>query len=367
MQEKIICPECGLEVKNLISHIRIHHNEIKNKKTFFEYYPNYNGKFQIDSRKKQKCVCPICGKEYNYNNSLLLHIKNVHPDKYDLYHKGDNRICAKLICPICGKNYTDIKQHIERMHDIKWESFCNQYNWDIKLTKYVSDEYRQHLSENKKIFYHNSLRGKELRKNQSEIWKYNNPAKDRKILEKAIYNRSYHNNIPTFNNRGIKIQYKNNTFRSLTEFIFYNICKINNLNIKYESNEYIVKYYNSSKKFITTYLPDFYIDNFGLIELKSLPREVKLAKDEEKYLKVSSIYKNLNIPYYILDLNSALKILNLDYEKYEIKDIIRNIIYEGIQNNELHIWCKSNSRNIKYYLDVDELNNIDCITLIDKK
>ena len=150
MQEYIVCPICGKEIVNLLAHIKIHKEyKIYDKQTFYEYFPNYTGKFQIDRRVDRECKCHICEKVFKHNNNLQLHYKRHHEQWYNENKIQDNRTCAKLKCPICGKMSSDIKQHINRSHRMDWEEFCKQYNWDLKLTKYVSTEYKKHLSENK--------------------------------------------------------------------------------------------------------------------------------------------------------------------------------------------------------------------------
>lgn len=187
MKDKCKCPVCGKEYNGILRHIRIHIPDIRNKEDFYKKFPDYEGPILIDKREKKECFCDICGKKYDYNNSLYLHYKLYHPDYYKQLKLKENKNTAIFVCPICNKNFTDIKQHIEAKHRIKWNEFCNLYNWENSKTKYVSSEYRKKLSINKINFYRYTERGKELRKLNSEIWKTDkNPSKMKLCKEKSI-------------------------------------------------------------------------------------------------------------------------------------------------------------------------------------
>lgn len=365
MKGKCICPVCGKEFNTLLRHIHTHNSDIHNKEDFYKAFPDYDGALHIDVRKKKDCTCELCGKTYDYNNSLILHYKNEHFDYYNDVYKKDKRKNAMLVCPICGKNYADMKQHVEGKHLIAWDEFCNTYNWNIKLTKYISEEYRKNLSENKTNFYRNTERGAELKHLNSEIWKTEkNPSKNRKSMKKAMYSRATGNKwIPVYNYRGIKVQYKDMTFRSFTEFQFYILCLHFNKPIKYEPHEFVVQYYNEEKMFLTSYLPDFFVDD-QVIELKSAPHEVCMANKAEKYIKIKNVYRSKHIKFIISSIEEALSLIGIPCEKYQVKDITRDVIREAIENDEIHVICKPCSRIIKYYFELDDLSNNKNITLI---
>jgi len=365
MQEYIICPICGKEIVNLLAHIKIHKEyKIYDKKTFYEYFPNYTGKFQIDTRKEKECKCHICGKTYKHNNQLQLHYKKIHEQWYNENKKQDNRTCAKLKCPICGKLCTDIKQHINRSHRIEWKEFCEKYNWNIKLTKCVTEEYKKHLSENKIKFYHETERGKELRKLQAIKYKKDNPAKNRKIIEKSIFNRTMGNGIPVLNYRGVHVKYNDISFRSINEYIFYILCKHNNIKVEYEPKNYIVKWYNDEKRFITTYLPDFIINDKILLELKSSPKEIKNIFDVEKYNKVSKIYSAKKIQYEIsYPIKFFKDFFNISYENYEINEIVKHYTQEALKTNNIHFTCRKNSRFVKFYIGTENIQENKNVTI----
>lgn len=360
---KIICPECGIETENLIRHMRKHNKDIKDRKSFFRYYPDYDGAFCIDKRKREIHICPECGKTYSLNNCMMSHIKKEHPELYKTLSVKETR-CMKFKCPICGKSCGDIKQHVELVH-CRWDEFCEKYGWDPSLTKYVDDEYRRNLSNNKKKFYHSTDRGLELRKSASDNWKKSNPSKDRKIIAKAILNRTLHDGIPTENGRGVKIQTDNYMFRSLNEFEVYTVCKKFGIELRFEPNDYVCRYWNSEKNFMSTYLPDFWNPDIGLIELKSSVYEVENARSCEKYQKVFSIYKNLNIPYGIYIPEQIYKTLGINVEHWQINDILKDEFCRLRCEKTFHIWCESFSRRVKKLLDCDDLETLDFVTLRD--
>ena len=346
--EFLTCPECGKHYKSLLGHMKTH--GIIDGNEFREKYPDYNGPLHLDVRKRSRHVCPECGKEYTLKNCLYAHIRLEHPVLYEIEHSSEHssgkRKCANLICPICNRNFSDIKQHINFNHRMDWMEFCNIYGWDEKLTKCVTDEYRRHLSENKKKFY-DSDRGSKLKEIQSEKWSKYNPSKDRNTISKSIYNRTMNGRIPELNFRGINVRYCDTTFRSLNEFTFYILCLRMGMTPEYENTEYTVRYLNEKKKFITTYLPDFYIDGIGLIELKSskIDKSVSIREQSEKFSKVSKIYNSKKIPFHILYLSEALDIIGCKMRQYEIDEYVKKFILENIDS--IHIWCKPNSQKIQ--------------------
>lgn len=183
--------------------------------------------------------------------------------------------------------------------------------------------------------------------------------------EKSMYSRAKNNKwIPEYNYRGIKVTYKNITFRSFTEFQFYILCLHFNIPIIYEPHDYIVKYYNNEKDFMTTYLPDFLVNNKFLIEIKSSKRDVRIANTLRKYIEISKIYNDKNILFEICTPEIALKKLGIECNKYEIKDIIRKYVKEALQNNNICFLCESCSRIVKYYTELNDLSNNKNIILI---
>lgn len=358
--EKIICPICGKEVLNLLGHIKIHNPKIRSKKVFFEFFPNYSGKFQIDCTKHHNDIkCPYCGKSFLKKNALQLHIKRIHPEffkKEEIVKK-----CNNLICPICGKHVSDMKQHI-KSHDIyDWEVFCKQYNWDAKLTKYISEEYRKKLSENKKSFY-NSDKGLELRKEQSiKMQSELNPFCWASTKEKSVNTRAKNNTHCINGKYGLHVITPYGSYRSYNEFIFGTLCKFNNIQISYENSEYSVKWYNHEKQFVSTYTPDFFHEKIGLIELKGDKKDVKKSLSEDKYIQAQEIYQKLGIPFKILSLSEALKLFGLSYTFVE-KIQIKKYILELVKTNEIIFVCPYKKSRILYEIfETDDFSKLPFI------
>ena len=364
----LVCPICGQHVKNLISHIRrSHDNSIKNRRDFENKFPDLKGiKLQISKFDKSKeFVCEVCGKVYRRKNDIQNHYRTQHPE---LYKKTE--IIYSLPsqeCPICGKMLGNLRQHIRESHNLQWEDFCEKYNWDIKKSKIVTDEYRKKLSDNKKSFYQ-SEQGQERKKIQSKNWKENNPVYDPEKLSKSIYSRTKHGNLRvlTEDMGGIKVQYNGNTFRSFNEFEFYILCNKYNLNVTYEPNEYCVKWYNEEKGFFTTYLPDFYIENIGLIELKHSKYEVVRCQTKQKYIKVNKIYHKKNINYKITYIAEFFKNIGIELD-FEDSQYIKEVVINSNNQDKIKIISpyRHSQKLIKIFNESD-LSKINCITFTKK-
>lgn len=351
----LICPVCGAKVSNLLAHIKMHDKFICNKQDFFEKFPDYKGRLFLDKRKKGEHKCPVCGKVYGYKNCLAVHIKNEHPDYSS---KEEPKIKEGFACPVCGKMVVDLKQHIKQ-HKLEWEDFCKEYNWDKTKSKYITEEYRKKLSENKKNFY-NTEKGWELRNEQSEKWKNENPAKDRNVIQKSINKRTENGKIPVINGLGITIHYDGHTFRSYNECSFYIVCKHFGFDLKYEPNNYSVHYFNQEKGFITTYLPDFYLKEIGLIELKESKISKNKSKTFPKYITVEDIYKKYDVPFDVYYPFEIYKLLNINLKPFEIRALTKT---ELLKEKDIHIWCKNNSAIMKNVFGSNYIN-LPFITII---
>lgn len=362
-EQKLICPECGKEVVTMLAHVKAHHDDIYNKADFYRYYPTYQGPLHLEKREKKDLECPLCHKHYIYNNGLMLHMKRVHNEYYNEHYTKDTRKLATLECPICHKMQSDMKQHAKRKHHLDWQDFCDQTQWNVSLTKYIDDEYRKHLSDNKKIFYNETERGKELRENQSYIWSKNNPAKDRETISKSIYTRSINGKIPDTTYRGITCHIDDMRFRSFNEYTFYEVCISQNVPIVYESNKYIIRYFNTAKGFLSTYLPDFYIDGVGLIELKPDKRLKEDAEDQEKYQKAAKIYQSIGIPFRICSLKEAFELVKISLRPYQIREIMKQVTLKARNERRIHFWLDTNHSAKMESIFGKEWQNEECITL----
>lgn len=365
----IECPVCHEKVKSLIRHLRGNHDRsLKNREAVEAAFPELIGhKLQVGlvTDTSVEIKCEFCDKVYHRKNDIQNHIRNCHPEHYCKTE------CKKKLptikCPICGKESGNMKQHIGDSHDMLWDDFCNDYCWDKQNVKIVTDEYRKLLSKNKKQYY-NSSAGIERRKLQSKIWSENNPSKDREKISKSISNRATRGNqsIESHSYYGIKVHCNNKSFRSFCEFEFYMLCKMHNIDAEYEPGKYCVKWFNKEKNFYTTYLPDFYIDGVGLIELKCTDRDVRIAKESDKYIAVGSVYKELAIEY---DITTPAKFFNKSGIEITIEDrvALKKHILDLANKGEIKFTVPSkHSRVMKNIFDVDDLSTISCITITHK-
>ena len=304
----IICPKCKKEVGNLLIHYRCKHDKtVKSKLDFYKLYPEFTGKsLQIPYIVENKHLkCPYCFQEYKHNQALQAHIHGSHPNKFI---SSVQKPKLEFTCPICQKKLNNIREHANLTHNLEWKDFCEQYSWDESKGFYITDKHRENLSKNKRDFYQNTERGKELREIQSILSSTNNPSKDPKVKEKIMHSRALSTKIPNAGFRGIKVSFNGMTFRSFNEFNFYVKCKQHNIELEFEPSQFIVKWFNPEKNFLTSYLPDFYEPSTNtVIELKSSKHDIELAKNDIKYKTVKPIYDKLCINYVISTYKDFLK------------------------------------------------------------
>lgn len=367
-EEKLTCPICGNEYNNLLSHIRrSHDNSIKDRGSFEDRFPELAGcklqKTTIFDMSKS-IFCPICGKEYHRNNDVQNHIRCNHPDNYTKYTK---RKQPTLTCPICNEQRGNLRQHIRETHELNWEDFCKKYNWNVKDAKVITDEYRKKLSDNKKKYY-NSERGQHRKELQSNRWKTNNPSHNPEYLSKSIWNRTHNGNLKCLlqDMRGIKIQCMDKTFRSFNEFKFFILCKHYGFSIDFEPKEYCVKWLNKEKNWYSTYLPDFYIDGIGLIELKNSKSTINKCITDQKYVSVKKIYDELNIPYNIIYIKEFFKQHNIKLD-FKDKQFVKHTVLDLYKNDKIHIITPyRHSSELQYIFDTKDLSTIKCIEFTKK-
>lgn len=370
MEDYLVCPICGKHVKNLISHIRrSHNNNIKNREDFEKKFPHLKGiKLQITKFDLSKdYVCKYCGKIYHRLNDLQNHIKRSHPDHYQ---KNIRTKCPLMKCPICGKEIGNMKQHIRETHELEWDNFCAQYDWDIKKVKTITEEYRKHLSENK-IKYYQSIEGQKRKQKQSDFWRdpKNNPMCNADCLEKSMHNRATrgHYGVRTNDCRGIKVSCYGKTFRSFTEFKFFILCQKYGFNIEYEPKDYCVKWYSSQRDFYTTYIPDFILDGKFLIELKQDKIQVNRSEQTEKYQKVSLVYKAMNIDYQITCPKDFFSKQGISLDYTHTQYITETVLNLASQNQIKIITPYRHSKELINIFQTENLSEIPCITFSKNK
>jgi hypothetical protein len=247
-------------------------------------------------------------------------MNKAHKQKYDEIKEGEASIYngTSFTCPICNVNKRDMKQHVMLSHNLEWDIFCSQYNWESTNSKFITDEYRKNLSVNKQKFY-DSERGEALKNIQSIKFKgdgnISKSAEVRYKLSKQAVNRMEAN--PFFNKSyGIKFifTYENVYYscRSFEEMKAFMLLLKNNIEFEYEKT--VIKYNYEGK--LKNYILDFKI-NDKFIEIKSCI-ESKLSDEEKiKYENVrESLYK-LDTNLYIVTYEELKNMFNLE-ENYNI-------------------------------------------------
>jgi hypothetical protein len=328
----IRCPECGLKMKNLKMHLFYKHN--LNMDQFREKYPNF-GKTQIVIIQEKK-QCPICLDSKLYApNALGTHISYIHNniERGNLKNKteADKKKEPKegYICPICMKKKKNLSQHVEIFHKIKWDDFIITYNWKFDKS-YFSNSHKKCLSINKKNFYNNTIRGQELKEQQSiKISGENNPTCKLDVRQKISDSRKGKVDSRTDSHKekmskssaikmwvqeggyGLFIRFMYNDIvyfcRSFEEFKVIYTLLINNIN--FICNTTVIKYQTNGK--FKYYVPDIIIDN-NYIEVKRASSiEIQKYYEIEKYIGVKQILNSLNKNFNIFSYELFCNHLNL--------------------------------------------------------
>lgn len=281
----ITCPYCNDRLKDLGKHLFIKH---RINTTDFRL-KNPLIPLKVVKVKHGNYVCHICNKHYTRKNNLSNHYRLNHPEYYDKIRFV--RTSVHYTCPICHNKFNDIRQHVACKHNMTWRYFCDSYNWNIKDSKYITDEYRKHLSENKRNFY-KSESGILWRKQQSINFSNNNPSKLPHIRNKISQTAIKNINVNKFfnNSWGIRVWDKDITkgkfVRSFEEFKILYTLYINGISYEYEPESFTYRVRNKVKN----YLPDLKIGNM-YYEIKS---SIKHISDEVLY-KCSAIDRNVKI------------------------------------------------------------------------
>jgi hypothetical protein len=135
------------------------------------------------------------------------------------------------------------------------------------------------------------------------------------------------------------------------------------MKVEYEPGSYCVKWFNEEKNFYTTYLPDFYVEGIGLIELKGNSRDVRVAKETHKYISVSEVYSGLGVPYRITTNEMFFKEFGVSMN-YKIGLTIKQEVLDLAKNGKIKFTAPSkNSRILKNIFDVDDLSEVSCVTV----
>lgn len=317
----LICPICGKLMKALHMHILEKHPEIE----FDIFKKNYPlCRLQLFPEKKL-ILCPYCNKEVRGNAALAAHIKKIHGIDVHLKWKADNNISDynKIIntvdypvCAICGKKTIQICQHVRLAHKIKWDEYCEKYNYSGPKT-YFSKSHNESLSTNK-IKYYNSDRGLLERKRLSDRYSGDkNPSRRRDVREKisrsAIKRMQDPNNKFMNGSYGIKVTFKyDNVKYSTRSFFEYSILLLLLTNgIKFEYEPKINIRYLSFKngEIFKRYQPDLLIDN-NIIELK--PNKKHKSVNVQKYNSIKNMIDKIGTYNFMMcDMNDICSIFNI--------------------------------------------------------
>lgn len=315
MSEMLICPYCNKKFNSLYRHITLTHNIDFSK--FKEDYPN--SPLQIYIRKNEfHSVCECCGKEFDRKNLYILHLKYCDYKKYLELKKART---YGYECQICHNLFIDLKQHLNIKHNLEFKDYCETYNWDIEKSKFITNEYRKKLSENKKHFYNETKRGKELKRTQSDNMSGNkNMACRNEIRSKISLSaiKRIKENPFFINSYGIRVKYDKYSVRSFEEFkVLYLLLK-NKVEFGYEN--FSIKYLLDDKT--KNYLVDFTI-NGNYYEIKSTFKNI----DFEKYNTIKEEFKKKNLNFEIVTYDILKEKLNL-IEDYNIFDECKKLLNE---------------------------------------
>ena len=335
----LVCPICKNEYKSLVQHLVMKHNltkdEIKNK------FPGIQ--LHEDSREKDlNLICEHCGKICKTKNALMSHVKYKHPEKYT---KNIIERKSGIQCLICNKICpTNITQHLMFKHKLTFDEYASKYNYKGPSAVF-SENHLKALSENKKRFYSETIRGQELLSEQSSKWKENNPgakAENRKkTSDRAIKNAKL-NGVNGFfgNSYGIRVKFGNYNTRSWEEFCCIWTLLQNNIKFKYEDTT-ITYIMNNTRK---QYLLDLSIDNIYFEIKGDWTSKIDKYKAQEKYVQIE---KKLN------KVNKQLFIVNYELlcEKLNLTMLNRNELYKAakelLDKNECSIMQSFTNRLAK--------------------
>ena len=310
---KIICPICGVILKQLNTHLLYKHSMTISD--FKIQYPNCPLRIE-KINEGTPFECGYCGKRFKTNGALQTHISYKHGNQ--VYGSGDTKFKRKranktkgIECMICHNKFINFKQHVEMFHKINWNDYCNQYNYKGP-SRYYDDEMKHNTSIAKKAFYQTEAGIAWKKWNGARVAGDKNSAKRKDVREKISKSREYIDNH-TFIGYGINIWFEKNGIsyhcRSLGEYIIMCCLFDNNISFEYEK----VKVYYMLNNVQKLHITDFKIGN-TIYEIKSYS-ESKINensfKGHEKYDAIREKMKTLNINYKIVNVKMLLAELNI--------------------------------------------------------
>lgn len=303
-EKDIFCMICGEKLDNVVQHVFYKHGMTLNE--YKKLYPN--AKLHKDNREKKILNCPYCNRIYYYNNCLALHIKKEHNEHYVKKTKNKDGIT----CEICNKKFINFSQHVELTHNMKFDDYSVKFNYS-GLKTYVTEDHKNNLSKNKLIFYNETKRGEELKKEASEKFSGKNNIACRedvraKISKSAIERKDNFKRA----SRGIHVHFtynnKEHRTRSFIEFKVLITLLENNISFDYEKERI---YYIDNTGKSRYYYPDLKIGDV-YYEIKTKDNE---CINEEKYRIIFSQLKDAGKTIKMLSPESLAKDLNISLNK----------------------------------------------------
>lgn len=335
--EEIICPICNKKYKQLEQHIIYSHNMTVDE--FKIIYPDSPliGKVTII---KDDCeyICDECGIKLNSKAGLTNHRKRKHGIE------NPNKKVRKrgIKCEICGYECQNLSQHLKVKHNVDFQDYKIEYNYNGPKS-YFSEDHKKNLSINKKKFYDETERGKELKEKASILYSGDgNPAKRKDVREKiskSAIERFVNNDNESFEkySYGLRVwfEYNLNKYfcRSFEEFMI--IFSLLENNIKFEYENHIFKY-KDVDGIMKNYLLDLYLpDNNEYYEIKAYSA-VKIEEEIINSEKYSHIIESLS------KLGKELKIVNKS-------TFLKNV---GLKNNNKYYFYSK----LKKLIETDNAN-----------
>ena len=318
-------------------------NNFEAKRIRYKYLVNRNRDFFKNFKSNIDKECPYCGRALRkagepqelsrnakgYKPDVDHHLPTSHLDKLiEVLEEEENtkEECNKgNICPICNLTWINMKTHVKRIHNLEWEDFVSQYNYEGESLKFT-DEHKKTLSINKKAFY-DSDRGQIQKQIQSKGMagdkniackdevrlKISQSCMGRRIPEKYKANMAITTsermingtlNLPSFG-YSFLFFWKDKYYytRSYEELLVILALLKNNIDFKQEPC--YIKYINEEGN-VRTYIPDFQIGNI-YYETKSTEKEflahkyvvckkkLKAIGSDLRLLKKSTIHEELGV------------------------------------------------------------------------
>ena len=212
-------------------------------------------------------------------------------------------------CPICGLHWKDMGTHIERVHNLEWESFILKYGWEGSRV-FFSEDHRDNLSKNKKYYYNCTEQGKERRKLQSQQvsggknpacrdevrLKISRRAKGRRVSLKNRYNVSKSTSSGLYSENAHSCGYIfwtvcggiERRFRSRVEYEIFLMFEYYGIPFEYEPLK--LEYYDPSVAYLRHYMVD-YVSGNRFFEVK--PTIADIERDE-KYTYIQAQLRKSN-------------------------------------------------------------------------